>query len=171
MRYERLRVLLVDDNHHMRILLAEVLRAIGVREIHEAGDGVEGMQMLRDHPVDVVMTDLSMPAMDGLEFVRLIRSSADSPNLMVPVVVVTGRSTAKAVLEARDAGANEFLAKPITARGVIDRIHQVVEHARPYVKVDGYFGPDRRRRQDPAHEGPWRRAGDEALPKAAAAES
>ncbi|RAK58812.1 response regulator [Phenylobacterium hankyongense] len=170
MRYERLRVLLVDDNHHMRALLAEVLRAIGVREIHEAGDGVEGMQMLRDHPVDVVMTDLSMPAMDGLEFVRLIRSSADSPNLMVPVIVVSGRSTAKAVLETRDAGANEFLAKPITARGVIDRIHQVVEHARPYVKIEGYFGPDRRRRQDPAHAAPWRRAGDEALPKAAAAE-
>jgi CheY-like chemotaxis protein len=166
-RYERLRILLVDDNHHMRVLLAEVLRAVGVREIFEANEGADAMKVLRESPVDIVMTDLAMPGMDGLEFVRLLRTSPDSPNQLTPVIVVSGRSTLKAVRETRDAGANEFLAKPITARGVIDRLHQVVEHGRAFIKAEGYFGPDRRRRQDPDHEGPWRREEDQPLRKAA----
>jgi two-component system, chemotaxis family, chemotaxis protein CheY len=62
--------------------------------------------------------------------------------------------------EARDAGVNEFLAKPLTARGVIERIHQVVENPRPFVRSDDYFGPDRRRRADPAYRGPKRRSTD-----------
>jgi hypothetical protein len=64
------------------------------------------------------------------------------------------------VAEARDAGVNEFLAKPVTARGVIHRINLIVEHPRPYIRCETYFGPDRRRRQDPGFDGPWRRGGD-----------
>ena len=167
MRYDLLRILIVDDNHYMRVLLAEILRAIGVKEIHEANDGAEGLQMMRTHAIDIVMTDLSMQPLDGIDFVRLLRNSPDSPNQMAPVIMITGHSTAQRVSEARDAGVNEFLAKPLTARGVIERIGQVVEHPRPYVRTGDYFGPDRRRRQDPAYEGPWRRSADTTQQKAA----
>lgn len=160
MRYELLRILLVDDNHHMRVLLTEILRAIGVVHIHEGADGAEGLQQLRNHPIDIVMTDLSMQPLDGIDFVRLLRNSPDSPNQMVPVIMITGHSTMRRVAEARDAGVNEFLAKPVTARGIIDRITRIVEHPRPYVRTDSYFGPDRRRRADPNYQGPWRRSGD-----------
>lgn len=160
MRYELLKILLVDDNHHMRVLLAEILRAIGVKHIYEANDGAEGLQMMRGYPVDIVMTDLSMQPLDGIDFVRLLRNSTDSPNQMVPVVMITGHSTQRRVNEARDAGVNEFLAKPLTARGVIERIGQVIDHPRPYVRTQDYFGPDRRRRVDHQYRGPWRRSGD-----------
>ncbi|MBN9320533.1 MAG: response regulator, partial [Caulobacterales bacterium] len=60
-------------------------------------------------------------------------------------------------------GVNEFLTKPVTARGVIDRICEVVDNARPYVRAPGYFGPDRRRRADPMFNGPWRRGSDSRL--------
>lgn len=160
MRYELLRVLLVDDNHHMRVLLAEILRAIGVKQILEANDGAEGLQMMRTHAVDIVMTDLSMQPLDGIDFVRLLRNSPDSPNQMAPVIMITGHSTQRRVNEARDAGVNEFLAKPLTARGVIERISQVVDHPRPYVRTQDYFGPDRRRRAAPGYNGPWRRSTD-----------
>lgn len=145
----------------MRVLLAEILRAIGVIHIYEANDGAEGLQMLRDHPVDLVMTDLSMQPLDGIDFVRLIRTSPDSPNPKVPVVMVTGHSTLSRVHEARDAGVSELLAKPLTARGVIERLHQALEHQRPFVKSEGYVGPDRRRRKDPNFRGPYRRSDDE----------
>jgi CheY-like chemotaxis protein len=59
LRFELLKILLVDDNHHMRLLLTEVLRAIGVREVFEAANGAEALQALRKHPIDIVMTDLS----------------------------------------------------------------------------------------------------------------
>ena len=167
-RYDLLKILLVDDNHYMRVLLAEILRAIGVKEIYEANDGAEGLQMMRDHAIDVVMTDLSMQPLDGIDFVRLLRNSPDSPNQLAPIIMITGHSTYQRVNEAREAGVNEFLAKPLTARGVIERLHQVVDNPRAFVRSDDYFGPDRRRRADPAYNGPWRRSTDKQ-PQAAAA--
>ena len=162
MRYDLLKILLVDDNHYMRVLLAEILRAIGVSTIHEANDGAEGLQMMRDHPIDVVLTDLSMQPLDGIDFVRLLRNSPDSPNQMAPVIMITGHTTFARVNEARDAGVSEFLAKPLTARGVIERLHQAIENPRPFVRSDDYFGPDRRRRADPTYKGPRRRKTDQA---------
>lgn len=163
MRYDLIRILIADDNHHMRVLLTEILRAIGVIHIHEAADGAQALQMLRNHQVDIVMTDLSMQPLDGIDFVRLLRNSPDSPNQMIPVIMITGHSTMRRVAEARDAGVNEFLAKPLTARGVLERIGRIVEHPRPFIRTSDYFGPDRRRRADPAYPGPWRRSTDAAV--------
>jgi len=160
-RYDLLKILVVDDNHYMRVLLAEILRAIGVVRIFEANDGAEGLQMMRDHPIDLVMTDLSMQPLDGIDFVRLLRNSPDSPNKLAPVIMITGHSTFARVNEARDAGVSEFLTKPLTARGVIERMHEAIEHPRGFVQTGDYFGPDRRRRVDPTYRGPRRRASDE----------
>lgn len=160
MRFELLKILLVDDNQHMRTLLHEILRAIGVRDVVEASDGAEALQQMRRHAIDIVITDLAMQPLDGIDLVRLLRNSPDSANPMCPVIMITGHSTQKRVKEARDAGVDEFLAKPVTARGVIERIGQIVEHSRPYVRAADYFGPERRRRHDPNHNGPWRRSSD-----------
>ena len=160
MRYELLKILVVDDNHHMRVLIGEILKALGVRHVFEASDGAQGLQMMRNHDIDIVMTDLSMQPLDGIDFVRLLRRSPESPNQMCPVIMITGHSTLARVQEARNAGVNEFLAKPLTARGVVERIMQVVDHPRPFVKTADYFGPDRRRRADPAFRGPLRRQDD-----------
>ncbi|HMO43421.1 MAG TPA: response regulator [Phenylobacterium sp.] len=166
MRYDLIRILIVDDNHHMRVLLVEILRAIGVVHIHEASDGAEGLQKLRNHQIDIVMTDLSMQPLDGIDFMRLLRNSPDSPNAMIPVIMITGHSTMRRVNEARDAGVNEFLAKPLTARGVLERLTRIVEHPRPFIRTADYFGPDRRRRNDPKFAGPWRRSSDTPKPAA-----
>lgn len=145
----------------MRVLIGEILRAIGVRHVFEANDGAEALATLRHQPIDIVMTDLAMQPLDGIDFVRLIRQSPDSPNQMIPIVMITGHSTQRRVSEARDAGVTEFLAKPVTARGVIERITQVVDHPRAFIRAGDYFGPDRRRRADPTYDGPWRREADE----------
>ena len=160
MRFDLIKILLVDDNHHMRMLLNEILRAIGVRHVFEASDGAEALQALRREPIDIVMTDLAMQPLDGIDFTRLVRNSPDSPNPMVPVVMITGHSTMRRVSEARDVGVTEFLSKPVTARGVIERITRVVDHPRSFVRSSDYFGPDRRRRDDPDYNGPYRRVAD-----------
>jgi two-component system, chemotaxis family, chemotaxis protein CheY len=170
-RYDLLKILIVDDNHHMRVMVAEILRALGVRHIYEAGDGAQGVKMMRNEPVDIIMTDLSMKPMDGIDFVRLLRNSPDSPGHMCPVIMITGHSTHQRVQEARNAGVNEFLAKPLTARGVIERLNQVIDHPRAFVRTPDYFGPDRRRRTDPRFKGPWRRSSDAAKQHAAAKDS
>ncbi len=165
-RLEVLKVLIVDDNHHMRVLLSEVLRAVGLQNLYEAGDGAEALQQMRAHPIDIVMTDLAMEPLDGIDFVRLLRNSPDSPNQMAPVIMITGHSTMRRISEARDVGVNEFLAKPLTARGVLDRLQKIIDHPRPYVRTDDYFGPDRRRKVDPNYDGPRRRAADGPAPRA-----
>ena len=162
MRSELLKILLVDDNHHMRVLLTEILRAIGVKHVYEANDGAEALQVMRSNPIDIIMSDLAMQPLDGIDFVRLLRNSPDSPNPMAPVIMITGHSTQKRVQEARDVGVNEFLSKPVTARGVLERIAQVVDNPRAFVRTGAYFGPDRRRRADPNYVGPRRRASDKA---------
>src|SRR5579871_440358 len=144
----------------MRVLLSEILRAIGVRHVFEANDGAEALQIMRTHQIDIIMTDLAMQPLDGIDFVRLLRNSPDSPNPMAPVIMITGHSTQRRVTEARDVGVNEFLSKPVTARGVLERIAQVVDSPRPFVRTATYFGPDRRRRNDPEYDGPKRRAAD-----------
>jgi len=160
LRFELLNILLVDDNHHMRVLLTEILRAIGVRQVFEANDGAEALQIMRAQQIDIIMTDLAMQPLDGLDFVRTLRNSPESPNPMAPVIMITGHSTLRRVSEARDVGVNEFLSKPVTARGVLERIAQVVDSPRPYVRSANYFGPDRRRRSDPSYNGSRRRASD-----------
>jgi two-component system chemotaxis response regulator CheY len=160
LRFEVLKMLLVDDNHHMRVLLSEILRAIGVRQVFEANDGAEALQIMRTHQIDIIMTDLAMQPLDGIDFVRLLRNSPDSPNPMAPVIMITGHSTSRRVTEARDVGVNEFLSKPVTARGVLERIAQVVDNPRAFVRTATYFGPDRRRKTDPNYNGPRRRVSD-----------
>ena len=160
MRFDLIKILMVDDNHHMRILIGEILRAIGVKHLYEASDGAEAIQMLRREPIDVVMTDLAMQPLDGIDFCRLVRNSPDSPNPMIPIIMITGHSTMRRIGEARDVGANEFLAKPITARGIIHRITEIVEHPRQFIRTPDYFGPDRRRRSDVNYRGPRRRSVD-----------
>lgn len=155
-----LQILLIDDNPHMRTIASAVLQSAGIRKVLEAGDGGSGLQILREHAVDLAIVDYNMFPLDGVEFTRLVRNSPDSTNPYLPIIMMTGHSGKQRVYEARDAGVTEFLAKPITAKGVLDRIQSVIWKPRPFVKTDGYFGPDRRRVTPPGFRGPYRRATD-----------
>jgi PleD family two-component response regulator len=152
----KLRVLIVDDSKNMRMLVRTVLNAIGVTTVREAGDGHAGLQELRANPIDIAIVDWVMEPMDGLEFVRQVRSADDSPNLFLPIIMMTGHTERHRIFKARDAGVTEFLAKPITAKTLLLRLTNIIEHPRPFVRAKGYFGPDRRRRSE-EYAGPERR--------------
>jgi PleD family two-component response regulator len=164
----KLRVLIVDDSKNMRMLVRTVLNAIGVTTVREAGDGVAGLSELRSNPIDIAIIDWVMEGMDGLEFVRQVRSADDSPNLFLPIIMMTGHTERHRIFKARDAGVTEFLAKPITAKTLLLRLTNIIEHPRPFVRAKGYFGPDRRRRSE-EYSGPERRGVKLEAPPAAAA--
>lgn len=148
----------------MKTMISEIVRAVGVREIVTASDGAEGLQALRNNKIDLVLTDLAMAPVDGIEFSRMIRRLPDSAHSMTPIIMVTGQLTLARINEARNAGVNEFIAKPITARAIVERLFQTIQHPRQFIRTDDYFGPDRRRRQDPNYHGPLRRAADGPRP-------
>ncbi|NJC39945.1 CheY-like chemotaxis protein [Brevundimonas alba] len=158
-----IQVLLVDDNPHMLTIASAVLKSAGIRKVLEARDGATGLAILRDHQVDLAIVDYNMFPLDGVEFTRLVRNSPDSVNPYLPIIMMTGHSGKQRVYEARDAGVTEFLVKPITAKAVLDRIQSVIWKPRPFVKTDGYFGPDRRRVAQPGYHGPFRRSVDEGV--------
>jgi len=162
---ESVRVLLVDDNQHMRAIVLTVLHGVGMTHVREARDGSEALAILREWPADLAIVDFQMFPLDGVEFTRLVRNAPDSANAYLPIIMMTGHSERSRVMEARDAGVTEFVAKPVTAKSVLDRMQAVIFHPRPFVRSNSYFGPDRRRRQDPAHSGPWRRSTDEQQKK------
>jgi len=139
-----LRVLLVDDNQHMRAIVSTILKGIGIRDVLEARDGAEGLQRLREWPADIAIVDFRMEPLDGVEFTRLVRNSPDSANRYLPIIMMTGFADRPRVVEARDAGVTELVVKPITARSIIDRLNAVVFRPRPFVKTHDYFGPRRR---------------------------
>lgn len=168
---ENLRVLLVDDNQHMRAIVTTVLAGVGVRHIRETRDGAEALEALKEWPADVAIVDFQMFPIDGVEFTRMVRNAPDSKNPYLPIVMMTGHSERSRVVEARDAGVTEFVAKPLTAKSVLERLQAVIYRPRPFVRSASYFGPDRRRRDDPAYQGPWRRAADAGKPRLAEAEA
>ena len=158
--FDHLKALIVEDNVHMRTLLKSLLTALGIKHAYEANNGADAFVIMRDKSPDLVLTDLSMKPVDGIAFTREVRTAHDSPNPYVPIIMITGHTERRKVEAARDAGVTEFLAKPITAQGLILRIAEIVERPRAFVRCDGYFGPDRRRRRDENFTGPWRRHDD-----------
>ena len=158
--FENLKALIVEDNAHMRVLLRELLNCAGIRETYEAANGEAAMIVMRERKCDLILSDMAMTPMDGIEFTRLVRGSETSPNPFVPIVMITGHTEKHRVEMARDAGVTEFLAKPVTAKSLYSRLAEIVERPRAFVRADAYFGPDRRRRALETYVGPWRRHDD-----------
>lgn len=156
---ERVRFLVVDDNAHMINIVKTILRGFGAASIFEARDATEAFHRLKHDSIDIIVTDYQMEVLDGIEFIRLIRNSSDSANRYVPIIMLTAHSERSRVVTARDAGANEFCCKPVTAQELYRKVVAIVDYPRPFIKTSHYFGPDRRRRIDPKYEGPERRNG------------
>ena len=93
--------------------------------------------------------------MDGVECVRQIRT-LNGVNRFVPIIMVTGYTETSLKKEARDAGVDDFLGKPISPQSLLGRIISVMDNRRPFYEADGYFGPDRRTKAE-KYSGPEQR--------------
>ncbi len=169
-RLESVSFLIVDPNVFMRSLIKNVLHVFGAGNFIEANDGAEAYKTMQNHVPDIVITEWMMDPLDGLDLTRLVRTGKDSPNPFVPIIITTAYSEMQRVVEARDAGITEFIAKPLSAKTLMGRVAAIVEHPRPFIRATGYFGPDRRRRRMSGYNGPERRhsvadGGDANLPQ------
>jgi len=156
--FNKLRFLVCDDNAHMRRILRTLLHSFGAREVYEAEDGATALEMYSHYVPDIVIADWAMPIFDGLELVQMIRNPDSCSNAYIPIIMLTGHSEKEKVIQARNYGVTEFLCKPISAKSLYDRIFNIVMNPRPYIKTAGFFGPDRRRFENPNYTGIERRA-------------
>lgn len=155
-----LKVLVADDNVHLRAIVVSILSGVGITQVQECANGSEAIKCLRNWTPDIAIVDFHMNPIDGVEFTHLVRNSAESANPELPIIMLTGYADKTRVCEARDAGVTEFIVKPVTARAVFDRVNAVIFKPRPFIRSSDYFGPCRRRRQDPKFHGPFLRQTD-----------
>jgi two-component system chemotaxis response regulator CheY len=115
-------VLIVDDSAMMRKIVLRALSVAGLefRAVLEANDGSEGLEMLKANKVQLVMCDINMPGMNGLEMLRAMRSEGIGSG--VPVIMVTTESSAERVREAVAAGASGYLRKPFSPEQVKQKV-------------------------------------------------
>ncbi|HTI67221.1 MAG TPA: response regulator [Caulobacteraceae bacterium] len=154
----KLAFLVIDDNANMVQIVKTILKNFGVVHVYEARDVAEAFGIVRQYAIDIVLVDYNLGFMDGVEFVKLMRTATDSPNPYLPVIMLTAHTEQRHVERARDAGVTEFCAKPVAPADIYRKIIQVIERPRPFVRTATYFGPDRHRHDDGADfKGPERR--------------
>jgi len=164
----RIKFLVVEDNLFMRQIIRRVLKALEAEEVRECSDGAEALKILQTFVPDIVITDWEMTPINGIELTKMLRTVNDSFNPFIPIIMLTAHSEISRIVEARDAGVNEFVVKPISVKALFARIQSVIEKPRQFVKIGNYFGPDRRRKKHSANT-PERRsdlakeAGDDKL--------
>jgi len=148
--YGRLKLLFVDDAPHTRLMLRELLRNTDWPHAEFADGVAAAIRQIQTKPPDLVFTDWQMPGESGLDLIRAIRERPDSPDPLLPVILLTASGGAEYVLGARQAGANDFLVKPISMRRIIERVINAVTRPRPFIVSPFYKGPDWRRPAQPA---------------------
>jgi two-component system chemotaxis response regulator CheY len=120
--------LIVDDSSVMRKIVERSLRQAGVEfiAVFEAGNGQEALDSIRIHPVDMIFSDINMPTMDGLEFVKQLKIQQLAPG--IPVVMITTEGSESNVVEAISNGARGYIRKPFTTDQVKERVLPLLEN-------------------------------------------
>lgn len=153
----QLRAMVIDDNRDMRTLIKSLLYALGIKDVIECGDGGQALEELKVRQADIIFLDWAMDPINGIEFLQMLRRSPDSPCPRANVIMLTGHTTIEHVVEARNAGMTEFLAKPVSSEKLYTRVMSVLKYPRPFIEAPNYVGPCRRRKFPGGYEGPERR--------------
>lgn len=155
------RTLVIDPNPHSARLLADVMKALGAREIAVEPDNKRALATARDLEPGLVFTERMGEGLDGEELTRKIRRSSMQCR-RAPIIMVTADATASTIKGARDSGVHEFLRKPYTSNDLFKRIENVALKPRDWIEAVGYVGPDRRRFNSGEYAGPAKRRSDKA---------
>jgi two-component system chemotaxis response regulator CheY len=119
-------VLIVDDSAAIRKILRRVLQQadIPLGAVYEAGDGMEGLEHLKKARVQLILSDINMPNMDGLQFLTAVKANPEWKD--VPVVMITTEGSQAKVLEAVERGAVGYVRKPFTAEQIKEKLTGIV---------------------------------------------
>lgn len=141
---EKASVLVLDDNGPSLDILSQVVSGFGVKQLQRAESVKDAQELVKTKTFDLIISDVQIPDVDGIEFINWLRREAPENNRYVPVILVTGHTRGIDIFRTRDAGANFTVAKPITPKVLLERIFWVAREERAFIECDAYVGPDRR---------------------------
>ena len=130
------RILVVDDEREIRNLLLKALTKLEGFQIDVAEDGEEALKKVKVDPIDLILTDLEMPKMDGLELIR--RVSAAKPEILT--ILMTGHGSIHSAIEAMKQGASDYLTKPLNLDELLLRLRTVIERKQRFMSLKDYAG-------------------------------
>jgi len=124
--YESKRILVIEDEAHIRQIICRLLRQIGYRLINEASDGSEGFKTLLRVQPDVILCDVHMEPVNGIMFLRKLRGLSQPKYASQPVIFLTGDQESTTVIAAKDLRVDGYLVKPVSLNALKDRIDAVL---------------------------------------------
>jgi CheY-like chemotaxis protein len=147
-----LHALVVDRDRNLREIIRDVLHDFGLSRahVHQAANGKEALEFLEIRSVDFIITGWRMSPVDGLAMTRKLRDPETTPAPGIPVIFCCSTLNKTVLGQARSAGVNEVILKPISTQAIKSRVTAVLERPRPIITLTTYIGPDRRRER-----GPW----------------
>jgi len=142
----KLKIVVADQSQFVRRLLAAVLTGLRAPSPFTADSSDVALRIIAETAPDLLIVDWDLQPMNGADFVRVLRDETSSPNPTLPIIMISGHCALDRVTQARDIGANEFIAKPFTVDAIYKRLVALIERPRPFIRLESYFGPDRRRK-------------------------
>ena len=136
--------LIVDGNRFDRTILSNSLMAFGARNTIETRDALRAIRILANEDIHMVLVSDDLINMNGIKLTNHIRRGDGISNPEIPIIMISSNTDHGAVIEARNAGIHEFLAKPFSPESLYLRIHTTIFQPRPFIREEGYVGPDRR---------------------------
>jgi two-component system chemotaxis response regulator CheY len=124
--FKEMHVLVVDDESFVRGMVKQMLRTLGITNIHEANEGATALKELQVSPPDLVICDLSMEPIDGIVFVQMLRNHHDHALRTIPVLILSGKNDMASVKEAASKGINGYLIKPVSLQSLRTHLETVV---------------------------------------------
>lgn len=144
----KLNILVVEDILPMQLIMRDILRNLGIGDVNLASNGIDAFDKYYTLSPDIIISDWQMPEMDGMELIKKIRMDPASPNRAIPIIMMTGYTSASHVRQIMDNGATEFIAKPFNAKDLAKRITYMIKNPRDFIISSQFVGPCRRRKKN-----------------------
>lgn len=156
-------ILVADPNAYLRRVVNGMLRGFGANKVLEVENALGLFQALSSQKVDILLCDTRLPPHGGLNLTRTIRRNADNENRALPILLMSSDTNEATIKDARDAGANIVVAKPMSPNSLYARLGWIAFNPRPFIDTASYFGPDRRFKIEGYPGGVGRRKGDKVI--------
>jgi len=153
-------VLIADPSPYLSMIAHSILRGFGTNKVLEVRNSMGVVQTLSAQKIDILLCDARLPPHGGLSLTKAIRRKVDNENRMIPILVMSSDTRETTIRQARDAGANMVIAKPMSPASLYDRLAWIALTPRQFVDAPTYFGPDRRFKIEGYPGGVGRRKGD-----------
>jgi two-component system, chemotaxis family, chemotaxis protein CheY len=156
-------ILIADQNSYVRRIINGMLRGFGANKVMEVEQSMGLFHALSGQKIDILLCDTRLPPHGGLILTRTIRRNAENENRTLPIMLMASDTSEASIKQARDAGANMVVAKPMSPSSLYDRLSWIAFNPRPFIDTATYFGPDRRFKIEGYPGGVGRRKGDKII--------